>query len=179
MSQSLFPEPEFPWKNPQVIQHSQRLLKSFQHWTGRSLLSSSTWNLSENLSAEQLERMARDLFEAPFVVVSHGTEADPVFNYGNRQALELWELDWRSFTQMHSRQSATSMEREAREQLLVEAKREGYIENYRGIRTSSTGKQFWIEHVVLWNILNEQQPCGQAAMFAKWQFADSLLNEDI
>lgn len=171
MSQSLFSEPEPPWKNYQVLQHSQRLLKSFLHWTGRSLLSSSTLNLSEYLSAEQLESWAQELFEAPFVVVSHGTEADPIFNYGNRQALTLWELDWQSFTKMHSRQSATPMEREAREQLLAEAKREGYIQNYRGIRTSSTGKQFWIENVVLWNILNEQQqPCGQAAMFAQWQF---------
>jgi hypothetical protein len=106
MFQSLSSEPKFPWKNSQVIQHSQRLLKSFQHWTGRSLLNRSTLNLSENLLAERLERLAQDLFEAPFVVVSHGMESDPIFNYGNRQALDLWELDWQSFTQMPSRQSA-------------------------------------------------------------------------
>lgn len=174
MIQSIEPD---PWENPQVIQHSQRLLKSFQHWTGRSLLNSLILNLSTSsaLSAEQLERLAQDLFEAPFVVVSHGIETDPIFNYGNQQALTLWELDWQSFTQMPSRQSAAPMEQEAREQLLAEAKQEGYIRNYRGIRTSSTGRQFWIENVILWNVLDEQQQqCGQAAMFTQWQFAKAL-----
>jgi MEKHLA domain len=179
MVQSRFSEPELPWKNSQVIQHSQRLLKSFQHWTGRSLLDSPTLNLSA-LSAKSLERLAQDLFEAPFVVVSHGMEADPIFNYGNQQALELWELDWQSFTRMFSRQSAAPVEQEAREKLLAEAKQEGYIKNYRGIRTSSTGRQFWIENVILWNVLDEQQQsCGQAATFTQWQFADDSLNGDI
>ena len=178
MFQRIFSEPESPWKTPQVLQHSQRLLESFHHWTGRSLLSNSA-DLSVS-SLEPLESLVQNLFEAPFVVVSHGTEADPIFNYGNRQALTLWELDWQSFTQMPSRQSATPVEREAREKFLVEAKQEGYIQNYRGIRTSSTGRQFWIENVILWNVLDDQQQlCGQAAMFAKWQFADSLLNGDI
>jgi hypothetical protein len=173
-------ESESPWKNSQVIQHSQRLLKSFQHWTGRSLLNNSTLNLSENLSenlsAERLESLAQDLFKAPFVVVSHGMEIDPIFNYGNRQALALWELDWKSFTQMLSRQSAAPVDQEAREKFLAEAKQKGYIRNYRGIRTSSTGKQFWIENVILWNVLDEQQQqCGQAATFAQWQFANGSL----
>ncbi len=179
MPQSIFSEPESPWKNPKVIQHTQRLLNSFQHWTGRSLLGNSALNLSA-LSAEALENLAQNLFEAPFVVVSHGMEADPIFNYGNRQALELWEVDWQFFTQMPSRQSVNPIEQEAREQLLAEAKQEGYISNYRGIRTSSTGKQFWIENVILWNVLDEQQQqCGQAATFAQWQFADDSLNGEI
>ncbi|MEZ6067919.1 MAG: MEKHLA domain-containing protein [Planctomycetaceae bacterium] len=38
-------------------------------------------------------RWAEALFEAPFVVVAHGTEADPILDYANRQALELWETD--------------------------------------------------------------------------------------
>jgi MEKHLA domain len=129
---------EPPWQNPSVIQHSQRLLKSFQHWTGRPLMSD-----------PPIEHFAQALYEAPFVIVSHGTEADPIFNYGNRQALELWELDWQTFTRLPSRQSAAPIEREARAQLLAEAKEKGYISNYRGIRTSSTERQFWIEDVIL------------------------------
>lgn len=175
MVHSPFSEPEFPWKNPQVIQHSQRLLNSFQHWTGRSLLNDSILERSTNLSTRS-EALAQNLFEAPFVVVSHGIEADPIFNYANQQALTLWELDWQSFTRMLSRQSAAPMEQEAREKLLAEAKREGYIQNHQGIRTSSTGKQFWIENVILWNVLDEQQQlCGQAATFSQWQFSESLV----
>ncbi|NJR39135.1 MAG: MEKHLA domain-containing protein [Leptolyngbyaceae cyanobacterium CSU_1_4] len=174
MSQSLFSEPECLWKTPQVIQQSQRLLKSFQHWTGRSLLNRSDLPGSSGLAeSARLEKMAQDLFEAPFVMVAHGTEPDPIFNYGNRQAPELWELDWQSFTQMLSRQSAAQGEQEARQKLLAAAKQKGYISDYRGMRTSSTGKQFWIENVILWNVLDEQhQPCGQAATFSQWQFTN-------
>jgi MEKHLA domain len=152
-----------PWNDPVVIRHSQRLMQSFQHWTGRALL--------EPIAASSPQELAQALFQAAFVVVSHGTEADPIFNYGNRQALALWELDWHTFTQMPSRRSVAPTELEDRAKLLVEAKQKGYVSNYRGIRTSSTGRQFWIENVILWDVLDEQQqPCGQAAMFDQWRF---------
>jgi len=32
------------------------------------------------------------MFEAPFVLISHGTEDDPILNYGNRVALWLWQM---------------------------------------------------------------------------------------
>jgi MEKHLA domain len=150
------------WKQPDIIQHSQHLMQSFQQWTGRALIAP---------IAPSPESCAQALFEASFVVVSHGTEADPIFNYGNRQALALWELDWQDFTQMPSRRSAAPLEREDRAKLLAEAKRKGYISDYRGIRTSSTGRQFWIENVTLWDVWGDrQQPIGQAATFARWQF---------
>jgi hypothetical protein len=154
---------ERPWNDPAIVQHSQRLMQSFQHWTGRVLL--------EPIATSSPQELAQALFQAAFVVVSHGTEADPIFNYGNRQALALWELDWQAFTQMPSRRSAEPMEREARAKLLAEAKQKGYISDYRGVRTSSTGQRFWIENVILWDVLDEQQqPCGQAATFDQWRF---------
>ncbi|MCU0569342.1 MAG: MEKHLA domain-containing protein [Oculatellaceae cyanobacterium Prado106] len=152
---------EQPWEREAVIRHSQRLQQSFLHWVGRPLL------VHEGSAAE----FAQALFEAPFVVVSHGTEADPIFNYGNRQALTLWELDWETFTHMPSRQSAPPIEQESRAQLLAEAKQQGYISNYRGIRRSHTHRSFWIENVILWDLLDEQQqPCGQAAQFSQWTY---------
>jgi hypothetical protein len=153
---------ECPWNNPAIVHHSQRLMQSFQHWTG---------TLLHPIAPSSPKELAQSLFEASFVVVSHGTQADPIFNYGNRQALALWELDWQAFTQMPSRRSAAPTEREDRAKLLAEAKQKGYISNYRGIRTSSTGRQFWIENVILWDVLDEQQqPCGQAAKFDQWRF---------
>jgi hypothetical protein len=150
---------EAPWQDPAVIRHSRRLAHSFRHWTGNLLMDVPPGDL------------ARSLFTAPFALVSHGTEADPIFNYGNQQALDLWELDWQTFTRMPSRQSAVPMEQEARSQLLAEAKEKGYISDYRGIRISSTGRQFWIENVILWDVLDEhQQTIGQAATFSQWQF---------
>jgi hypothetical protein len=142
---------EFPWQQDSIIRQTQRLLSSFQHWVGRPLLA---------IEASP-EAQAQVLFEAPFVVVSHGTEPDPIFNYGNQQALMLWEMDWPTFTQTPSRQSAAPPERGEREQLLATARAKGFVDHYRGLRTSSQGKQFWIENALLWTVLQQ---------FSVWKF---------
>jgi hypothetical protein len=95
---------EFPWQQKAIILHSQYLINSFRHWTGNFLL---------DVNASPLET-AQALFEAPFVLVSHGTESDPIFNYGNRKALKLWELSWEEFTRMPSRKSAQEVVQEER-----------------------------------------------------------------
>lgn len=57
----------------------------------------------------------------------------------------------------------------------IEAKSHGYIRNYRGIRISSTGQRFWIEDVILWDVLDENyQRCGQAATFSDWKLVGDL-----
>ncbi|MBW4684630.1 MAG: MEKHLA domain-containing protein [Komarekiella atlantica HA4396-MV6] len=153
---------EFPWQQEAILRHSQRLMSSFQHWTGDSLL---------NINASSPQEKAQTLFEAPFVLVSHGIESDPIFNYGNRKALELWELSWEEFITMPSRKSAEEVVQEERDRLLAEAATKGFISNYCGIRISGNGKRFYIEDTILWNVLNEEnQHCGQAAFFSKWKF---------
>lgn len=153
---------EFPWQQEVIIRHSQRLISSFQHWIGDSLL---------HINASSPQEKAQALFEAPFVLVSHGIESDPIFNYGNRKALELWELSWEEFIRMPSRKTAEEVVQEERDRLLAEAATKGFISNYSGIRISDNGKRFYIEDTILWNVLDEQnQHCGQAAFFSKWKF---------
>lgn len=72
-----------PWQQHDIILHSLRLLHSFQHWTGYALINT---NIPPLLVAQKL-------FAADFVVVSHSTQADSIFNYGKSKALELWQLD--------------------------------------------------------------------------------------
>ena len=157
MSSELSPPRDF------IVGHSQNLLNSYQHWTGNLLLP---------VHADPVTQ-AQILFAAPFVVVSHGLESDPIFNYGNGQALTLWQLDWATFTQMPSRRSAPPMAQTERDQLLTEARTKGYISNYHGIRITSSGQQFAIANVVLWDVLDgANQCCGQAATFDHWQFLD-------
>jgi MEKHLA domain len=152
---------QFPWQQESIIHHTQRLLHSYQHWTGETLF---------DLSSPPQE-IAQALFEAPFVVVSHGIEADPIFNYANQTALGLWELSWDNFTVMPSRQTVRDVELEDREKLLKEAATKGFVKNYSGIRSANSGKRFYIENVILWNVLDENnQYCGQAAMFWKWKY---------
>lgn len=139
--------------------HTQVLLDSFRHWLGRDLI-------PRDGSPEE---QAQALFDAPLVVVSHGTQADPILNYGNRAALELWEMDIETLLQTPSRLTAEPVHRDERAQLLERTARDGYIDNYQGIRVSRTGRRFRIEQAIVWNLLDaEGRRVGQAATFAQW-----------
>ncbi|HEY6895967.1 MAG TPA: MEKHLA domain-containing protein [Rhodocyclaceae bacterium] len=109
------------------------------------------------------------LWNAPRVVVAHGTEVDPVFFYGNRLALQAFELDFEAFTHLPSRYSAEPLLREERAALLARVSRDGYIDDYAGVRISASGKRFRIEQATVWNLTDEQgRPAGQAATFEGW-----------
>jgi hypothetical protein len=148
-------------KNAFFIEQTKRLLQSFKHWTGRDLLA----------PAESSSRLAEQLFHAPFVVVSHGVEDDPLLNYGNQTALALWEMPWEEFTRTPSRLTAEPISREERARLLAEVTQKGFIGNYKGVRISRTGRRFLIEQALVWNLLNERGGyCGQAATFHRWVY---------
>ncbi|MGL6139350.1 MAG: MEKHLA domain-containing protein, partial [Planktothrix sp.] len=123
-----------PWKQDGIIIHTQRLLRSYQHWIGETLL-----NLNDTP-----EEVAESLFYAPFVLVSHGIESDPIFNYGNQKALKMWELSWDEFIQMPSRKTAELPVQEERDRLLAETAAKGFVKNYQGVRISRHGKRFLI-----------------------------------
>jgi hypothetical protein len=110
------------------------------------------------------------LFEAPFVVVSHGTEDDPVLNYGNRRALTLWEMSWEAFTRTPSRLTAEAPDRDERARLLEIVTSRGYVDDYAGVRVSRTGRRFVIEQATVWNLTDESGArAGQAAMFDRFR----------
>ncbi len=139
--------------------HVQRMLDSYRHWTGRELI---VRNGDPSLDAVAL-------FDAPFVIVSHGTEANPILNYGNRAALKLWELDWERLTRMPSRETAEPMHRDERERFMDSVRRDGFLSNYSGIRIASSGKRFRIENALIWNLVDDHgNICGQAATFSNW-----------
>ncbi len=141
--------------------HVEILLRSFRHWTGRNFITPTA----------SPEETARLLFLAPFAVLSHGIEEDPIFNYGNAVALELFELSWEEFTCLHSKQSAEQENREQRAQVLARVSRDGYIDDYRGIRISSSGRRFEIQDAMIWNLLDaDGAHYGQAARINKWQY---------
>lgn len=149
------------WQNESIIAHSVVLARSFRHFVGRELIT----GLMDDVDLSQ------KIFHAPFVVVSHGTEADPILNYGNAAALVLWEMSWDAFTQTPSRLTAEAPNRSERAQLLAAVTARGFIEDYAGVRISKNGKRFQIEQAIVWNLINEGgQPCGQAATFSEWKF---------
>jgi hypothetical protein len=135
------------------------LLDSFVRLVGRELVS------REGTPEEQADR----LFHAPFVVVSHGTEPDPVLNYGNAAALTLWEMTWEELTQTPSRLTAEPVHRDERAKLLARTRAHGFVDDYSGIRISKSGKRFRIEQAIVWNLTDaDGEHRGQAATFDHW-----------
>lgn len=109
------------------------------------------------------------LWAAPLAIVAHNTEPDPIFFFGNRAALTLFEMDFGSFTRLPSRFSAEPMLREERARLLERVTRDGLIEDYAGVRISRTGKRFRIANASVWNVTDAAgRAIGQAAAFAGW-----------
>jgi hypothetical protein len=136
--------------------HANLILGSYRQLTGKDLIAPGPDS-------------AKQLFEAPFFVASHNTEEDPIFTYGNRTALELFEMTWEEFTSTPSRFTAEAPLRDERQRLLDQVARHGFIDDYSGIRISKSGKRFQIQRATVWNLLNENKAAaGQAATFDHW-----------
>ena len=88
------PSPE----NGYLGEHAELLISSYSRLTGKDLV-----------KQESSKDSYRTLFEAPYCVVSHNTEDDPIFNYGNQTALSVFEMNWSEFTNLASRKSAESV----------------------------------------------------------------------
>lgn len=138
--------------------HAQLLLESYQRLLGKPLLT-----VKQDLS------LTEQLYAAEFALLSHNSDVDPVFNYANRQALALFELNEAQLVEMPSRLSAEPVNQAQRQSLLEQVRDKGYISDYSGIRISRTGKRFRIHQAVVWNVLDENG-CyqGQAACFSQW-----------
>ncbi len=150
-----------PWTSESQLQWCQYLLDSYARFVKKELIDrQGTWL-----------QQAEHLFDSPIVIASHGIETDPVLNYGNQSALKLWEMDWNQFTRTPSRLTAEPINREDREQMLHQAKMQGFIADYTGIRISSNGKRFRINQATIWNIHKpDGTPLGQGAAFSDWLY---------
>ncbi len=147
------------WTHPRLVEWSHLVLDSHARWTGRQLVE------RDGTAEEQAER----LFRAPVVVLSHGAESDPLVNYANQAALDLWEVTWDQLVGTPSRLTAEPMNREERARFLRLVTERGWCDDYRGVRISRTGKRFLVNGAVVWNVVDG---CGtrrgQAAAFSRW-----------
>ena len=119
------------------------------------------------------EPSVQQVCNADFALVSHGTEADPLFNFGNDLALTLFERSFEDFVQLPSRKSSGQTRDEDRIRLLDEVTRNGFIENYSGVRVSASGRKFEISNAVVWKVDDEHGIYqGQAAKISTWRYLD-------
>jgi len=146
-------------ENGYMAKHVDLLIASYYHWTGKALIKPKHSGEDKYLA----------IYKAPFAIVSHNTEDDPIFNYANQTALHLFEMNWSEFTSLPSRKSAEPVNRSEREKLMAQVTNKGFINDYQGVRISSSGKRFKIKDATVWNIIdNTGNYCGQAAVFHKW-----------
>lgn len=146
-------------QSPATLALARLILESHERVVGTSLLPGAGNSLED----------ARALYDAPRVVLAHGLGHDPCFEYGNRLALELFELDWAQLLAMPSRLSAESVDRAERQRLLDAVSARGYIDDYAGVRVSRSGRRFRITRATVWNLIDATgERRGQAATFAEW-----------
>jgi hypothetical protein len=140
------------------------LLDSYRRVVGRPLL---------DIAAGE-RPTAQFLYDATsFSLLAHDGAADPIFIYANRTAQSCFGYDWDTFTRLPSRLSAEAPDRAERQRLLQTVARDGFIDNYHGIRIAGSGRRFWIERAVVWELLdNTGTRHGQAAIFRDWRPID-------
>jgi hypothetical protein len=144
--------------NHYLAEHIELISRSFQDLLGYSLL-------------PETDHLAEHLFHAPFVLLSHNTDADPIFNYANAQGLKLFELTWQELITLPSRASAETINQAARDKIMAQVTAHGFTTGYHGVRISKTGKRFAIINAIIWNLTDTDGIYqGQAAYFSDWRF---------
>ena len=137
----------------------QLIADSYQRLTGKPLLPE---------MPHDVRALREAMWHAPFAIVAHGTEDDPIFFYGNLYALQHFEMSIEEFVQLPSRLSAEPVAQEAREQALAKVAQAGFIDGYSGIRVAKSGRRFMITDCTIWNLLDEEGMYkGQAAVFVE------------
>jgi len=148
-------------ENAYLNDHARLLVESFRRWTGRALLECDA------------QAFGRELFYAPFVIASHDTCENPVFNYANLMALQAWETNWEVFTSLPSRASAGDAEQAERAEFMARVSAEGFVTEYSGLRISTLGRQFRIHDATVWNVVDDAGVYhGQAVWFERWDYLE-------
>lgn len=145
-------------ENHYLAEHIELISRSFSNLLGYTLL-------------PDTDNLAECLYHAPFVLLSHNTEADPIFNYANVQGLKLFEFSWQELITLPSRASAEAINQTARDKIMAQVTAQGFMTGYRGVRISKTGKRFAINNAIIWNLTDTAGVYqGQAACFSDWLF---------
>ena len=110
--------------------------------------------------------------QARHCVLAHNTDADPRFIYANRAAQACFEYEWDEIVGLPSRLSAEAPDRAERQRLLDAVAANGFATGYRGLRLAKSGRRFWIEDGILWQLVDGGGVHrGQAASFGRWRDA--------
>jgi hypothetical protein len=122
--------PEPSENNAYLAKHVTLMEESLQRLTGKQF---TDFGLNRN-------NLAKNLYHAPFVMVSHNADPDPIFNYANLTAQKLFEMNWAEFTLCPSRLSAEVPNQEERAKLLKVVTTQGFIDQKNGCKPRPLGR---------------------------------------
>ena len=105
-----------------------------------------------------------------YVLISHGTEADPIYNFGNKAALDAFHRSWHDLIILPSAKSVVlrSEDEVLRNELFRKVANDGYVQAASGIRVRDDGRFIKLVDAVVWNCYdqaNDGRYIGQAAFF--------------
>ena len=108
--------------------------------------------------------------DANFVVVAHNMDPDPRFIYANQAAQICFGYSWEEFMALPLRLTTEVPDRAERQALLDTLRRKGFASGYRDLRIAKSGRRFWIEDGVVWQLVGKDgRTFGRAATFRKWR----------
>ena len=143
--------------NGYCLEHVSILLGNLKKWTG--------FDLAEEFGISK-DELGKGIFEAEFCLLSSDLSADPILNYGNQKAIDLWEMPWEELTSTRSRDTAKSDNQSDRDELMRRVNENNFVTGYSGMRVSKTGREFFIKDVTIWNLFaDDGAPYGRAAWF--------------
>src|SRR5688500_5000274 len=117
------------------------IAESFARLAGRSLVGAASGELEAAL------------WQARHALGAHGTEPEPQFFYGNRLALELFEMRAAEFIGLPSHRSAEPARRDERARMLARLEQDDLIGDYAGVRLAASGRRFEISGACVWNLV--------------------------
>lgn len=97
-------------------------------------------------TAQELDRNER------FGILSHGLQEDPIYNYGNRASLELFEQTLEVLCQTPSRYSTVPSLMDDRGRLIEQIEQVGHGTIPNAVRTSAKGKLFVMQTIWVWSV---------------------------
>jgi hypothetical protein len=140
----------------------RRLLAAFTRATGRDLVAE---------TGADPAVLGCTVYFGNFALLSHRGDGDATLNYGNAQALKLWECGWRDFTAMSSRDTAPRAGRAAREAMMAQVAAKGFVSGYSGERVSRGGRRFVIVDATVWRLQDAAgAPFGVAAFVPRVEY---------
>lgn len=103
-----------------------------------------------------------------FVLISHGTESNPIYNFGNVAALQAFARSWDDI-KFPSAESVVlrSQDEVLRKELMMKVTKNGFVEGASGIRVRGDGKFIKLVDAIVWNCydMDDSTYVGQAAFF--------------